>query len=149
MEFKKTDRYYVELIAGPVIGLTIGVVNHFYPILKGAEKAAEIVSKVTDISFIIFGFLLTILALIMQSGSGIKKSPTYGRLVKANSLMVVLSLLLGFISLLMVFNFQDGNLDYPHDSLLSSFFFGVLVYLIVETAIYLMVFYKLVLSQRL
>lgn len=149
MDYKKTDRYYFELAIGPLLGILIGVYNFYCPILKGAEKASEIVSKVTDISFIVFGFLLTILAIIMQSGSGIKKSPRYARLVKANALMIVLSLLSGFVSLAIVSQFKASDMEYPHNSLLTTFFFSILTYLIVETAIYLYVFYKLVLNQKL
>lgn len=149
MDVKVTDRYIFELLIGPILGFSIGFFNFYIPILNGCEKAPEIVSKITDISFIIFGFLLTILAVIMQSGKGIKKSPKYARLVKANSLMVGLSLFLGILSLVIVSQFKEGNNCYPHQSFLSSVFFGVLLYLITETIIYLIVFYRLVLSQRL
>ena len=144
----KTNAYYRELLLPPIIAIAIGFTAYFFCPLDVFDNPEDIISKVTDISFILFGFLLTILALIMQANESIRSSTLYTRLIRLNRKIVFVSLRLGVYSL---FSFALFSLPIiiKITEFLQSVFSFLLSWLIIESVQYIVIFYKLVLKTDL
>lgn len=91
----KTDKYYLEQVWAPIIACIAGSINLICPNILSCKDPSIVVSKIIDISFIVFGFLLTILALILQSNQEIRKRKLYPRLIKLNKRILYIALASG------------------------------------------------------
>lgn len=138
----KTDRYYIEMLYAPLIALTLGVANLIWPNVIKCHDPIIIISKFIDISFIIFGFLLTVLALILQSAQEIRNRKLYPRLIRFNKRIVYISILSGFYSLLYSSIFasiskSDLKVYYV------SIFIVLFIWAILDLLHFIRIFYKL------
>ncbi len=145
----RTDSYFIERIIAPIIGGIFGICNFIFNNVFYCKDPVALISKIVDISFIIFGFLLTILALIIQSNSGIKSRAIYPRLVLYNKRIIFVSLFLGLFSLIYsnVFN-ELATLDPKLKECVVSGFIFFLVWLIIDLINFLNIFYKISSSNQ-
>lgn len=112
---------------------------------------AKLVDKAVDYSSISFGFLLTVLAILLQSNTKaiirIKHANRFNDLIKANKKGVIASLSLVFISIfyLSVSSSEIINMivydDLSIKLLFNSIFLSVFAYQFIEVVLFLEVFY--------
>lgn len=138
-----TDKYYIELLIAPSTGLGVAVLNILFPELIRCSDAEFFISKTIDISFIMFGFLLTALTLLLQTSPSIKERKLFPRLIDFNKKVVLLSLVLGFYSLFYVSLFDTIAKSSFKEFVVSLFLF-FFVFLFGEMIKYIRVFYKMI-----
>lgn len=103
----------------------------------------------------IFGFLLTVLAIIIQSDTNTiswlkSDKKLYQRFIAFNKKTVILSFLLSFYSFVIgsidigIFNDSETHLFPAFDKILCSFWLGVLFWLIRDSLYFMHTFYLLV-----
>lgn len=138
----KTDRYYIELLYAPFIALTLGVVNLIWPNVFKYQDPIIIISRFIDISFIVFGFLLTVLALILQSTQEIRSRKLYPRLIRFNKRIVYLSLFSGVYSLLYSSMFTSISKSVFKEYCVSIFIV-LFIWVILDLLHFVSIFYKL------
>lgn len=149
----KTPAYYFEKFIGKIaaIAFILVVLNFWDRFSIITEK--DIFDKLITVSATLFGFLLTVLTLIVQSTSesvqNMKRHGSYKRLIKLNKSIV---LLFAFISLISIALFiksqalQDAShtaLKYPSVIVVSLFMRAI-----IETFIFTLIFYKILLSEK-
>ncbi|MDD2635943.1 MAG: hypothetical protein PHW82_10630 [Bacteroidales bacterium] len=138
----KTDKYYFEQSLAPIIALLFGVANLIWQNLFTCKDPTMIISKSIDISFIIFGFLLTVLALILQTTKKIRNRNLYPRLIRFNKRIAYLSLTAGFYSLIYSSVFSSISTTIYKEYFVSIYIF-VFVWIIIDLILFIRIFYKL------
>jgi len=147
----KADKAIFETLIAPLIGLIMGFLKYKYDWFLKCKDPTIIISKTIDISFIIFGFLLTVLTLIVQANTELKQRPLYSRLVKFNKRVVLQAVILGFYSLLYHTYYTlitAGDLPILAN-ILFSVFVALLTWLILDSIYYVMTFYALALKKKI
>jgi len=147
----KTLNYYIENYATKLIAVVIGIVFYYHPLIS-FFKDDTFFDKVLTLSTTVFGFLLTVLTLIVQSDGPtmlkMKQNKSYNRLIKYNKEIVYASGLLSLFSILII---VLNNLLYDkYFSLLlflCSFGVLVLVFLILDSLKFLFLFYRIILKD--
>ncbi len=149
----KTLGYWIEKLAGLIIGFV--VIFLFFKFWHHGSfiSNSQFLDKLITISTTLFGFLLTVLTLIVQSESeAVKKMKAHGsysRLINFNKSIVLLS---GFVCLLSLFlSFCSELLKCKSELLLKLFAtinLGAFIWVIVDTLIFTLIFYKILLSDK-
>jgi hypothetical protein len=138
----KTDKYILELIVSPLIAFSGGIINLNWPNLLTCKDPTVVISKSIDISFIIFGFLLTVLALILQTNKEIRSRKLYPRLIRFNKRIVLISIISGVYTLCYNSLFDSisklGSKEY-----FVSIFIVLMVWIFLDLINFIKVFYKL------
>lgn len=152
-----TIGYYIEKIAGVLLGIAIGVCFYFHwfdgsVLLK--DKYYDVIIK---LSASVFGFLLTILALIVNSSSpsvvAMREHDNYPRLIKSNRAAVFLSFVIILYSVMMYLIISPANGIQDFESRFTFRTFKILVsvhtvlcvWSAIDTAIFVRIFYKIIL----
>jgi len=111
----------------------------------------KFVDKTVDYSSISFGFLLTVLTILLQTQTkaivNIKNAGRFNDLIKANKRGVALSLILVFVSILFL-SLYDSDLlklivckNWTIQSLINSTFLAIFVFQLIEVVLFLEIFY--------
>jgi hypothetical protein len=138
----KTDRYYIERSIAPGIGIIVFIWCLNYPSIFRISDPEAIISKVVDISFIFFGFLLTVLALILQSTAEVKSTLLFDNLIRYNKRVVIVATLLGFYSLLYVAKYNEMTLS-CFGSYSWPIFLFLLTWMALDSLYFIYIFYRL------
>ena len=111
----------------------------------------KLVDKAVDYSSISFGFLLTVLAILLQTQtkaiSAIKHAGRFGDLIQANKKGVVASIILVFMSIGYLSIKNESNIAMPLFcelsalNIINSFYLAVFLYQFVEVILFLEIFY--------
>ena len=111
--FGKTISYWIEKIGGLIIGLIVSLIVLFC-IKFDINSLNAFINSIPTISICIFGFLLTMLSIILQSNSPTIKTflsethkKTYKKFVLFSQRVVLLSLTITIFSLMI------GNIKIP------------------------------------
>lgn len=144
----KTTGYYLEQTFVFGFGVGIATINHYFPLLINCAQSKEIVSKIIDISFINFGFFLTLLALLIQSSARLKVRKLYDRLIKLILQILVLSVSCGFYCFIIISFFHKGIIDKNYNGLFTGLFL-LMGILISKSILYIKVFYNLAIHREL
>lgn len=155
----KTIAYYIERYLGILAGLAVLVLvylNWFDGSTLLKEKYYDMIIKVSSS---IFGFLLTILALIVNSSSKavaeMREHKSYPRLIKYNRAAVFLSFIIILVSILIyliitpeegIKCFSDRYSSYSF-KILISIHAGLCIWSIVDTGIFVRIFYRIILMK--
>lgn len=149
---KKSFGYILENYLGVSVGfLIILIVNsQWKSFIFITDK--DFYDKLIPICTTLFGFLLTILTLIIQSDSKavleLKGKKSFGRLIKYNKKIVLLSMGISIVCLIMIFVSKllvcELAIYLRYISLLNLFFF---IWTIVDTITFVSLFYKLLLQD--
>lgn len=146
----KTLSYYIESYTGIVVGLFVGIYLYTQNIFFwGIDNV--LISQSIDICFILFGFLLTILALIVQGDNQtlqrLRKHIGYNRIILFNRRIVILSIILGFFSTLVLAFIDTPTFSYINQIAFSVFIF-LWIWLLWDTSVFLKVFYNIIISAK-
>jgi hypothetical protein len=144
----KTTGYYLEQTFVFGFGVGIAAINHCFPLLINCAQSKEIVSKIIDISFINFGFFLTLLALLIQSSARLKVRKLYDRLIKLILHILGLSVISGLFSFVLISFYHNGNIDKSYNYLFTGLFL-LMGILISKSILYIKVFYNLAIDREL
>ncbi|WP_379090707.1 hypothetical protein [Pedobacter sp. UC225_65] len=146
MTFEKFKEKYLAII----LSLLIGALNYKFQFSKciDMEKLAD---KAIDVSSISFGFLLAVLALLLQTQTPkldrIKSAGKFGELVGLNRRAVISSSIVAIVSLLYV-SINLGLTNFQHNInisiLFDSFILITAIYLVIVVYQFLDLFYFLI-----
>jgi len=141
-----TDRFYIEKIIPKILSIIIGIITYF-TFWKGIEmdKFNNTVDKVKDSSFIMFGILLAVLAIFLQSSKIDNTSHIYTRMIKYNRSATYLSLSLGVLSI--IINQIIGIIIFLNIDFVLITYSIMIICLIVDTLYYMHLFYKMALNK--
>ena len=107
--------------------------------------------KSVDICFILFGFLLTVLALIVQGDNQtlkrLRSFDGYGRIIRFNRRVVILSTILGLFSLL-ICTILEENLPIIANHILFSIFTFLWIWLLWDFGVFIKVFYNIIIKAK-
>ncbi|MCX6316871.1 MAG: hypothetical protein NTW29_06255 [Bacteroidetes bacterium] len=148
----KTPAYYIEKFIGLAIGICGILFAYKYWGFFSFLCKPNFFDKVITISTTLFGFLLTVLTLIVQSSSPIiqamKQYGSYKRLILYNKSIVLLSAVICIISL--VLNSAAEMMIVNHPVSLKTFAminYGLFLWAIVDTFIFVIIFYRILISE--
>jgi|GEM_PF-2190919 len=156
----KTLGYYFERFIGICLGITASSLIYKNWIDGGAlifDKYYDIIIKVSSS---IFGFLLTILALIVNGKSDtvdqMKKHNSYPLLIHYNKVAVFLAFTIIILSVFiyLIVAPKDGSTHFIIDygempfKLLLVLHAGISVWSAIDTVIFVRIFYKIILAKK-
>lgn len=148
----KTPAYLFEKYIGRLVGFGLGYLSYKMESIFLFITTKDFFDKLITITTTLFGFLLTILTLIIQ-GSGVtianmKKHGSYNRLVRYNRNIVILSGLVCLISLFL--SLISTQMLETNKNLLKSICslnFALFNWTLVDSAIFIRIFYKIQFSE--
>lgn len=147
-----TLAYYVEGYIGLILAFSLSVYcffsHHCYSFV-GDDKFLD---RLIIICSPMFGFLLTILTLIVQSDSNtiieMKKHKSYRRLINHNKKVVLLSAIVCISSLFLIFT--KNKLTSVNKYLFEVFAlanFTLFIWMLIDILIFILIFYKILISD--
>lgn len=146
----KKASYYIEQYLGFVLGLIAGCITYFQGFTSWGINNI-LAEKSVDICFILFGFLLTVLALIVQGDNQtlkrLRSFEGYERIIRFNRRVVTLSTILGLFSLLICTILED-NLPTITSQILFSIFLILWIWLLWDFWIFIKVFYNIIIKAK-
>lgn len=144
----KTVAYYIEMYCGPVVGASIGLAAYNNWNTFSFIGDVSFFDKLITISTTLFGFLLTVLTLIIQSSSPLvikmKKYGSYKRLITYNKAIVILCVVICLFSL--VLNCTRNILNdhgFVYLALPSAINFALFLWSLINTIIFVLIFYRI------
>lgn len=146
----KTISWFLEKWGGGIIGFIVGAIFFLKCPLTGLLNSVEtFVSKISDVSFIIFGFLLAFIGLILNSKKKIIKAfgskLFFDRTIDFNIRVIVLSAITGIYGLFLWIIFQSNlNVNSRIQELLVDLLIWVLVWLIWDIVYFIRIFFSLI-----
>jgi len=149
----KTFSYYVEKFIGFIVGVGSAVLVYKSWTVCSFICTSNFFDKIITISTTLFGFLLTVLTLIVQSSSAVisnmKKRGSYKRLISFNKNIVLLSAIVCILSLVLNSTTQKINTDDVSRTIkiLSLINFSLFLWAVTDTFIFVFIFYKLLISE--
>jgi hypothetical protein len=150
---RKTLAFYIEKYLGRVLASLMVIWAFKSWNIFSIISEADFFDKAITISTTLFGFLLTVLALIIQGASDVvasmKKHGSFGRLVKLNKTIVLLYVLISFSSLILCV--ESNKLHYKCTIFLkypSLVLFWMFTWALIDTVIFTLIFYKIVLAEE-
>lgn len=151
-----TIRYYIERYFGIIFGIIIGFCLYYQWFEGSALLKEKYYDLVIKLSASIFGFLLTILALIVNSSSPavtmMRESKDYPRLIEYNRAAVFLCFLIIIFSVVMylIISPDRGIVDFTNRfnseflKILICFHSALCVWCAVDSGIFVRVFYIII-----
>ena len=148
----KTIAKYIEQYGGPTLGfLAFYSCTHFIEVSYTSYK--ELIKQFPSIGMFAFGFLLTIMSIIIQSDHGIIKwlrsrEVIYIEVVKFNKRVVTLSLILTLYTYVLGnYNFSQAIQSLVIFKYLTPLYISFLIWFIFDIYIFLKVFYLLIIQN--
>ena len=148
----KTLSYYIEKFGGLTLAILLTIVAYCYWSFFSFITEKDFFDKVIAITTTLFGFLLAVLTLIIQSSSPtvtmMKKHGSYKRLINYNKTIVLLSAIVCFVSLVLLLGRERLLLE--HFQILK--YCGLANFLLFtwtcfDTFVFVLIFYKIILSE--
>ena len=140
---------YTEKYGGIALGLFIGLYFYSQNIIFWGNNDI-LVFKSMDIGFILFGFFLTVLALIVQGDNAslrrLKQYQGYSRIIKFSRRVVFLSAIIWFYSLAIASQLNE-KIPLYIDNVFFSFFAFLWIWLLFDSIIFLIIFYNIILQS--
>ncbi|WP_318345250.1 hypothetical protein [Flagellimonas baculiformis] len=148
----KTIGYWIEKLIPLIIGVSITIVLFF-----NWEKACFLITesffdKIVGITSTLFGFLLAILALLIQSDSEtvslMKTHKSFSRLISLNKTTVISSMVNCFLAFI-----TSSSKEYLEEhfifilKILESSTFGLFCFVLTSSFIFTLIFYKIILND--
>lgn len=148
----KTISYYIEKFGGIALSALVTFIAWKYWSFFSFIAEKDFFDKVIAITTTLFGFLLAVLTLIIQSNSPtvtmMKKHGSYKRLINYNKTIVLLSAVVCFFSLVLLLGREKLITDYletlKYMGLMNFFLFAWTCF---DTFVFVLIFYKIILSE--
>ena len=148
----KTLSYYIEKLGGLALAILLTVAAYFYWSFFSLITEKDFFDKVIAITTTLFGFLLAVLTLVIQSSSPtvtmMKKHGSYKRLINYNKTIVLLSAIVCFISLVLLLGREKLLVEHSEILKYSSLVnFLLFTWTCFDTFVFVLIFYKIILSE--
>lgn len=148
----KTLSYYIEKLGGLTLAILLTAFAYFYWSFFSFITEKDFFDKVITITTTLFGFLLAVLTLVIQSSSPtvtmMKKHGSYKRLINYNKTIVLLSAIVCFISLVLLLGREKLLVEHfeilKYSSLVNFLLFTWTCF---DTFVFVLIFYKIILSE--
>jgi len=148
----KTLSYYIEKFGGFILAILLTVLACWFWSFFSFITEKDFFDKVITITTTLFGFLLAVLTLIIQSSSPtvnmMKKHGSYRRLINYNKTIVLLSAIVCFVSLVLLLGREKLLIEHlgilKYCSLINFFLFTWICF---DTFVFVLIFYKIILSE--
>lgn len=149
----KTIGYWLEKLTGYISGTIVVYFSFNYWDKFKFIFDATFLDKIISITTTLFGFLLAILTLIIQSNSStinkMKKHGSFKRLILLNKLIVITSIINCIYSLLLLFAKENlENKSLTPLKIFSSINVGIFTFVIINTMIFTIIFYRIILEDE-
>lgn len=149
----KTIGYWLEKLTGYISGTIVVYFSFNYWEKFKFIFDATFLDKIISITTTLFGFLLAILTLIIQSNSStinkMKKHGSFKRLILLNKLIVITSIINCIYSLLLLFAKENlENKSLTALKIFSSINVGIFTFVIINTMIFTIIFYRIILEDE-
>ncbi len=149
----KTLGYWIEILATYGLGIAAFACSMiFWENLKFLDDVTFL-DKVISISSTLFGFLLAVLALIIQSNSStveeMKRHGSFVRLIRLNKMTVTLAIITSFYSLILLLGLEIIR-EKSCEALIfmTSVNLGLFAMVLTNTLLFTLVFYKIIMSDH-
>lgn len=149
----KTIGYWIEKLSGYISAVIIMCFSFDYWEKLEFIKNVDFLDKIISITTTLFGFLLAILTLIIQSNSStINKMKSHGsfkRLILLNKLTVLTSIINCIYSLILLFTTK--LIEIKSLTLLkiaTTINIGIFSFVIVNTLLFTIIFYRIILEDE-
>jgi hypothetical protein len=149
----KTIGYWIEKLSGYISAVIIMYFSFEYWEKLEFIKSVDFLDKIISITTTLFGFLLAILTLIIQSNSStINKMKSHGsfkRLILLNKLTVLTSIINCIYSLIL--SFTTNLIKIKSLTLLkisTTINIGIFTFVIVNTLLFTIIFYRIILEDE-
>lgn len=146
----KTFRWYIENFGGLFIGVIIGLSVFLFIKPDGILKdPTTFVSKISDLGFIVFGFLLAFIGLIINIKDKLVHAhgseTIYKRTISFNVRVIKLSVIVGIFGFVLWTIYQTEICVIPliNNSMLSAFVL-ILCWLVWDLIYFIRIFFKLI-----
>lgn len=149
----KTISYYIEKFGGIALSTVVTFIAWQYWSFFSFITEKDFFDKVIAITTTLFGFLLAVLTLIIQSNSPtvamMKKHGSYKRLINYNKTIVILSAIVCFISLVLLLGREKLIAGQQFEILKYSGIVNLFLFLwtCFDTFVFVLIFYKIILSE--
>lgn len=156
--FGKSYRYWVETIGGLLAGIIVCIL--LFIIDPHLSNWKDFIKEIPSIGMCTFGFLLTLLSIILQGNSSTiewmkSRKTLFDRFIQYNKHIVILSFIISIYAYtLRFFNFQwlihelsleSNPIIIPHiRRLLISVFGGLITWFMIDTFQFIGIFYLLI-----
>jgi len=144
----KTLGFYIESLAGPCIGVLCAYYIYYHFCNYNFINTKDFTDRLITICTVLFGFLLTVLTLIVQGSNDLvakmKKYGSYRRMVQFNKQIIFISALIVFISMFTNFFITDKQLDSRAAQITGSLNGGLFGWVIASTFLFVRIFYKFI-----
>lgn len=149
----KTIGYWLEKLTGYISGVIVVYFSFNYWDKLKFIFDVTFLDKIISITTTLFGFLLAILTLIIQSNSStinkMKKHGSFKRLILLNKLTVITSIINCIYSLLLLFAKENlENKSLTALKIFSSINVGIFTFVIINTMIFTIIFYRIILEDE-
>nr|WP_199001728.1 hypothetical protein [Flavobacterium sp. ASV13] len=149
----KSLGYWTERLLGYVCGIGCICISYKYRSNFLFVFDSAFLDKVISISSTLFGFLLAILTLIIQGSSttvtAMKRHGSYNRLIKFNKSTVLCAIITCVLSILLSFCPTGIRAVFNETFFFTATLnFGIFVSIIVNTLIFTLIFYKIVIADQ-
>lgn len=146
----KSIGYYFEKYSSSLLGISIVIIYLCYQDCFLFVFHEKILDRLISICSTMFGFLLTVLALIIQSDSKaiilLKSHTKYSELVDFNKKIVVSSIIVVILSLILpVINLVTHN--QLRLNILIAINYGIFTSVVIDTLIFTYIFYLILKSK--
>lgn len=148
---KKTIGYWIEKLSGYFLGCIVMAISYEYWDKFKFIYNAQFLEKIISISTTLFGFLLTILTLIVQSNSptvaNMKQHGSYRKLILFNKTIVIACISNCILSLALSFT-QNLFISkcYELFEFATILNIGIFTVALFNTIIFTLIFYKILIS---
>lgn len=146
----KSISWYIEKLAGPILGIVVCFLFFKYLRLTILFNDVNVfISKISDISFIIFGFLLAFIGLILNSKEKIIQAfdskKVFNKTIDLNFRIIVLSAICGIYGLVVWIIFQSTIIiNVTIEELLIDILVFFLIWLVYDLIYFIRVFFTLI-----
>ena len=147
MLLRKKWAWFVENYFGILLGISVGAVFYGYLYSKCLfSDLSSIISKITDICLIVFGFVLAFIGMIMQTRDKLieifKNDLIFNRILKFGFKVIILSGTISGMSFIYWLTMESSvNLPALLDKILVSLLITLLVWLINDIIRFIRIFF--------
>lgn len=135
---------FLEVLIGPLASLCLT----FFLFFNAYDfvLSPNLYDKLLSLSTTLFGFLLAILTLIIQSNSvfvqKMREKQSYNRLIDFNKRVVISTLINALVSFILLFLDQIFTCKTLY--IISSINIGIFLYVIINTMLFVLIFYNII-----
>lgn len=149
----KTIGFWIEKLFSYAMGILIFFISYNYWQKLSFLKESDFLDNISSITSTLFGFLLAILTLLIQSNSStiekMKKHGSFTKLIFLNKITVLTSIINCCLSFFLSFSVDIiCNKSNILLKILTSLNFSLLSFVLINTLLFTVLFYQIIISDE-